>query len=37
MHRGRGPGGAISAANYAVRFVDLIEKGKHHRAQANLG
>lgn len=30
-------GGAISAADYALGFVDLIEKGNHHRAQANLG
>jgi uncharacterized protein len=29
-------GGAISAADYAIGFVDLIEKGDHHRAQANL-
>jgi uncharacterized protein len=30
-------GGAISAADYALGFVDLIEKGHHHRAQVNLG
>lgn len=30
-------GGAISAPDYALGFVDLIEKGEHHRAQANLG
>lgn len=30
-------GGAISAADYALGFVDLIEKGNHHRAQVNLG
>lgn len=30
-------GGAISAADYALGFVDLIEKGEHHRAQVNLG
>jgi uncharacterized protein len=30
-------GGAISAADYAVGFVDLIEKGDHHRAHVNLG
>jgi hypothetical protein len=30
-------GGAISAADYALGFVDLIEKGDHHRAQVNLG
>ena len=30
-------GGAISAADYAIGFVDLIEKGEHHRAQVNLG
>jgi uncharacterized protein len=30
-------GGAISAADYALGFVDLIEKGGHHRAQVNLG
>jgi uncharacterized protein len=29
-------GGAISAADYALGFVDLIEKGEHHRAQVNL-
>jgi len=30
-------GGAISAADYALGFVDLIEKGGNHRAQVNLG
>ncbi|RBQ18334.1 NAD-dependent dehydratase [Spongiactinospora rosea] len=30
-------GGAISAADYALGFVDLIEKGDHHREQVNLG
>jgi uncharacterized protein len=30
-------GGAISAPDYALGFVDLIEKGNHHRAQVNLG
>jgi hypothetical protein len=30
-------GGAISAADYALGLVDLIEKGEHHRAQVNLG
>src|SRR5580692_12973885 len=30
-------GGAISAADYALGFVALIEKGDHHRAQVNLG
>ena len=30
-------GGDISAADYALGFVDLIEKGGHHRAQVNLG
>ncbi|QXJ22265.1 NAD(P)H-binding protein [Actinomadura graeca] len=30
-------GGRISAADYALGFVDLIEKGDHHRAQVNLG
>jgi uncharacterized protein len=30
-------GGAISAADYALGLVDLIEKGGHHRAQVNLG
>lgn len=29
-------GGAISAADYALGFVDLIEKGDHHRVQVNL-
>lgn len=30
-------GGAISAPDYALGFVDLIEKGDHHRTQVNLG
>ena len=30
-------GGAISGADYAIGFVDLIEKGEHHRAHVNLG
>ncbi|MEY9856160.1 putative NADH-flavin reductase [Catenulispora sp. GAS73] len=30
-------GGAISAADYALGFVDLIDKGEHHRTQVNLG
>jgi putative NADH-flavin reductase len=30
-------GGAISAADYALGFVDLIEKAAHHRTQVNLG
>jgi uncharacterized protein len=30
-------GGAISAADYALGFVDLIEKGGYRRAQVNLG
>ena len=30
-------GGAISAADYALGLVDLIEKGEHHRTQVNLG
>ncbi|WP_220729730.1 hypothetical protein [Streptomyces radicis] len=30
-------GGAISAEDYALGFVDLIEKGDHHRAQVNVG
>ena len=30
-------GGAISAADYALGLVDLIESGEHHRAQVNLG
>jgi uncharacterized protein len=30
-------GGAISAADYGLGFVDLIEKGDYHRAQVNLG
>jgi len=29
-------GGAISAGDYALGFVDLIEKANHHRAQVNL-
>jgi putative NADH-flavin reductase len=29
-------GGAISGADYALGFVDLIEQGSHHRAHANL-
>ncbi|WP_328604263.1 NAD(P)H-binding protein [Amycolatopsis sp. NBC_00345] len=29
-------GGAISAADYALGFVDLIEKGERHREQVNL-
>jgi uncharacterized protein len=29
-------GGAISAADYALGVVDLIEKGDRHRAQVNL-
>jgi putative NADH-flavin reductase len=29
-------GGSISAADYALGFVDLIEKGDHHRTQVNL-
>ena len=29
-------GGAISAADYALWLVDLIEKGEHHRAHVNL-
>jgi putative NADH-flavin reductase len=29
-------GGAISAGDYALGFVDLIEKGNHHRAHVNL-
>ncbi len=32
-----GDGGAISAADYALGFVDLIEQGDRHRAQVNLG
>lgn len=31
-----GDGRAISAADYALGFVDLIEKGDHHRAHVNL-
>ncbi len=30
-------GGAISAGDYALGFVDLIEKGDHHRAHVNIG
>ena len=30
-------GGAISAADYALGLVDLIEKGDHRRAHVNLG
>jgi putative NADH-flavin reductase len=30
-------GGAISGADYAIGFVDLIEEGGHHRSQVNLG
>ena len=29
-------GGEISAADYALGLVDLIEKGEHHREQVNL-
>ena len=29
-------GGAISGADYALGFVDLIERGNHHRAHVNL-
>lgn len=29
-------GGAISGADYALGFVDLIEAGNHHRAHLNL-
>jgi uncharacterized protein len=29
-------GGEISAADYALGLVDLIEEGKHHRAHVNL-
>ncbi|MBE7187109.1 NAD(P)-dependent oxidoreductase [Jatrophihabitans endophyticus] len=29
-------GGAISAADYALGFVDLVDKGDHHRTQVNL-
>jgi uncharacterized protein len=29
-------GGEISAADYALGFLDLIEKGEHHREQVNL-
>jgi uncharacterized protein len=30
-------GGAISGADYAIGFVDLIEQGSRHRAHVNLG
>jgi putative NADH-flavin reductase len=30
-------GGAISAPDYALGLVDLIEKAEHHRTQVNLG
>lgn len=30
-------GGAISAEDYALGLLDLIEKGDHHRTQVNLG
>jgi uncharacterized protein len=30
-------GGAISGADYAIGFVDLIEAGDRHRTQVNLG
>ena len=30
-------GGAISGADYAIGFVDLIEAGNRHRSQVNLG
>jgi uncharacterized protein len=30
-------GGAISAADYALGVVDLIERGTHHRVQVNIG
>ncbi len=30
-------GGVISAPDYALGLVDLIEDGSHHRAQVNLG
>lgn len=29
-------GGAISAADYALGFLDLVEQGKYHRAHVNL-
>jgi uncharacterized protein len=29
-------GGAISGADHTLGFVDLIEKGSHHRAHVNL-
>jgi hypothetical protein len=32
-----GDGGEISGPDYAFGFVDLVEKGDHHRAQVNLG
>ncbi|SEP50775.1 NAD(P)-dependent oxidoreductase [Amycolatopsis saalfeldensis] len=30
-------GGSIGAADYALGFLDLIEKAEHHRTQVNLG
>lgn len=30
-------GGEISGPDYALGFVDLIERGEHHRTQVNLG
>lgn len=30
-------GGEISAADYALGFVDLIESGEHRRAHLNIG
>lgn len=30
-------GGEISAADYALGFVDVIESGEHHRAHLNIG
>ena len=33
----RPEGGAISAADYALGVVDLIDKGDRHRTQVNLG
>ncbi|MBQ1019209.1 hypothetical protein KBX71_15230 [Micromonospora sp. D93] len=29
-------GHRVTAADYALGFVDLIEKGEHHREQVNL-
>ena len=29
-------GGSIAAADYALGFVDLIEKNEYHRSQVNL-